>query len=856
MIPYVNSSFGIQILTRVHGSALYKSFLPALISTTIYIAIVLVSDKFEMDELFLHPYPMQALVTAFTFLLVFRANYSYNRWWEAYTAVYLMHSKWLDLATEIAAFHYQSKRYDKFKPPSFGSNPGVQSLDAGGGSFLGNNSSSLDTSSRFGLSPNSSLDVEGNAIVFTRSPDSREDAVLTQTPSPAKRSLESTPSGRIRHAKQPTLNDLIEQMDACEEEAAKMKQQSLITVESKQHNDDDDEEDDVQDCCAEIDQIYAGSENDFYRTDFERGEGGEQASGKEGRSWFRKIRDKRTIAKMQRKTKELEKLGRKADALSIHVGTIATIGGNSLSVNSGEKGKQRKHRGAQKKSRRLSRHAATERQPATARLFKQRKSIGRTKDSAIRQEPKLESYDRVDVKTGKMYSMFTAVSRKNLRDGNLDPDVIPPMLFLEECAHLLSLMSAVAFSTLRNDLPEAESPLTVFEPGLPWPLVDPDEYKAKVRKGWTQSQSRLYSVIQFALGRSRNDHARTLYNAARPFRVIGSVSDAEIEKIMEARGPLAKVSLISMWLLELITREHQAGSMGDVAAPIISRLYQFVSEGLAGYNQARKIAYIPFPFPHAQITTLFLLIVDFFVTPLLMTTFVSDPILGFFLNLFSVLCFTGLHEVARELENPFQNVPNDVPLNNYQAQFNEGLMVMFYGYHPDFYWNKEEKNNSEFTTPSNQNDDGSLKASATAKTVDNPHTPFQAQKPSHKKISAICDNIQLLADATSRGSVSKTTFDNSFRISQKDSLSIDRPSLDLSHDESINLSFWKLNQEGVEPNMSNNGGDASRISDANSIITSHPASSIQTDEFFSQHDGQHTRFTNYDGLISNFGIRK
>jgi hypothetical protein len=29
----------------------------------------------DSDELFLHPYPMQALVTAFTFLLVFRANY-------------------------------------------------------------------------------------------------------------------------------------------------------------------------------------------------------------------------------------------------------------------------------------------------------------------------------------------------------------------------------------------------------------------------------------------------------------------------------------------------------------------------------------------------------------------------------------------------------------------------------------------------------------------------------------------------------------------------------------------------------------------------------------------------------------
>jgi Na+-transporting NADH:ubiquinone oxidoreductase subunit NqrB len=75
MITYANSEFGLRILTRVHGSALYKSVLPALISTVIYRAIAFMTEGSDSDELFLHPYPMQALVTAFTFLLVFRANY-------------------------------------------------------------------------------------------------------------------------------------------------------------------------------------------------------------------------------------------------------------------------------------------------------------------------------------------------------------------------------------------------------------------------------------------------------------------------------------------------------------------------------------------------------------------------------------------------------------------------------------------------------------------------------------------------------------------------------------------------------------------------------------------------------------
>jgi hypothetical protein len=81
MITYVNGSFGIPILGRVHGSALYKSVLPALISTIIYVLMVEFSSWSargpEYKQLFLHPYPMQALVTAFTFLLVFRANYRY-----------------------------------------------------------------------------------------------------------------------------------------------------------------------------------------------------------------------------------------------------------------------------------------------------------------------------------------------------------------------------------------------------------------------------------------------------------------------------------------------------------------------------------------------------------------------------------------------------------------------------------------------------------------------------------------------------------------------------------------------------------------------------------------------------------
>jgi hypothetical protein len=252
-------------------------------------------------------------------------------------------------------------------------------------------------------------------------------------------------------------------------------------------------------------------------------------------------------------------------------------------------------------------------------------------------------------------------------------------------------------STLRNDLEAAETPLIPFTPGAPWPHVDPDSYSADIRKGWTNSTHRSWTILQYLLGLTRTDASRTLYNAARPFRVIGGVSDAEIQVLQSARGPFAKTALCTMWLQEFMTREYLAGSMGSVAPPILSRLYQNTSDGMLGYNQARKVVFIPFPFPHAQITSLFVLVIVGF-TPVLMLSFVNKITLGFLLNLLTVMCFTGLHEVARELESPFQNVPNDIPANNIHSQYNEALMTMFSGYHPDAFWHVAQVPTPKITT--------------------------------------------------------------------------------------------------------------------------------------------------------------
>ena len=106
------------------------------------------------------------------------------------------------------------------------------------------------------------------------------------------------------------------------------------------------------------------------------------------------------------------------------------------------------------------------------------------------------------------------------------------------------------------------------------------------------------------------------------------------------------------------------------------------------YNHARKIMFIPFPFPHAQLSAVYVAVITF-VVPFMMNQFANEPWLGSLLTFLVVSCLNGLHEVGRELENPYRNTPNEIPLCTLLAYYNEALVAMCTGYHPDGYWNED-----------------------------------------------------------------------------------------------------------------------------------------------------------------------
>ena len=110
MIDYFKGIYGINLLFRIHGSALYKGSLVGILSVFIYLAIELRWNEYTRDELSQpttnsatedgsnnldvdedlgHPYGVGVLVGSVTFLIIFRANSGYSRYWEACVSILL-----------------------------------------------------------------------------------------------------------------------------------------------------------------------------------------------------------------------------------------------------------------------------------------------------------------------------------------------------------------------------------------------------------------------------------------------------------------------------------------------------------------------------------------------------------------------------------------------------------------------------------------------------------------------------------------------------------------------------------------------------------------------------------------------
>jgi len=105
-----------------------------------------------------------------------------------------------------------------------------------------------------------------------------------------------------------------------------------------------------------------------------------------------------------------------------------------------------------------------------------------------------------------------------------------------------------------------------------------------------------------------------------------------------------------------------------IAPPIQSRVNQELSNGMLAFNQAQKIADVPFPFPYAQLLLVLLTFFALFI-PVYMVCFTQSYIAAPILSFLLFEGVWGINEVAKELENPFGADTNDISLQDFHARF-------------------------------------------------------------------------------------------------------------------------------------------------------------------------------------------
>merc|ERR1712232_1053620 len=138
-----------------------------------------------------------------------------------------------------------------------------------------------------------------------------------------------------------------------------------------------------------------------------------------------------------------------------------------------------------------------------------------------------------------------------------------------------------------------------------------------------------------------------------------------------------RIMIVFGWVVEDI---NSLGSCTRTPAPILSRTYQELSNGLAAFNQALQIADFPFPFPFQQVFDV-LLMAGTVVLPCCAVDAASEcnanicppsvvtPLVAFFVT----VAFWSLAEISRELESPFSDGPNQLPVVHLHGRLVESI---------------------------------------------------------------------------------------------------------------------------------------------------------------------------------------
>eukprot|EP00405_Crypthecodinium_cohnii_P009621 CAMPEP_0206429532 /NCGR_PEP_ID=MMETSP0324_2-20121206/6293_1 /ASSEMBLY_ACC=CAM_ASM_000836 /TAXON_ID=2866 /ORGANISM="Crypthecodinium cohnii, Strain Seligo" /LENGTH=571 /DNA_ID=CAMNT_0053895223 /DNA_START=33 /DNA_END=1745 /DNA_ORIENTATION=+ len=137
-----------------------------------------------------------------------------------------------------------------------------------------------------------------------------------------------------------------------------------------------------------------------------------------------------------------------------------------------------------------------------------------------------------------------------------------------------------------------------------------------------------------------------------------------------------KVEVLLHLVQSLITDAHEAGVI-QIPPPILSRVYQTISRGYVNLLNTKKITDTKFPFPYVQLIT-FLLILHTIMAPVAICSIIDHLLWAPIFCFIPVFGSHALNFIAMELEDPFGEDDNDLPLAHFQAEMNNCLLMLLH----------------------------------------------------------------------------------------------------------------------------------------------------------------------------------
>lgn len=158
----------------------------------------------------------------------------------------------------------------------------------------------------------------------------------------------------------------------------------------------------------------------------------------------------------------------------------------------------------------------------------------------------------------------------------------------------------------------------------------------------------------------------------RPFEIL-ALDGIEPEAMEFLNTAPDKVEVILQWIQRSMVVKSAQGVV-PVAPPILSRAFQEVSRGIVNLQNARKIADFPYPYPLAQISMI-LQLIHFATTPFAASAALPKGWAVIY-SFSSIFVLWSIHFNALDLEFPFGNRVNDLPMNEFQSEWNRSVLTL------------------------------------------------------------------------------------------------------------------------------------------------------------------------------------